>query len=536
MKFGPVPLEDAEGALLAHSLRLGRTVFRKGRMLSAADLAMLAEAGVEAVAAARFEPGDMDEDSAAAAVAAAVAGEGLEAAAPFTGRVNLFASERGVLTVEAARVDRLNLLDESITLATLPPFSLVQRRQMVATVKIIPFAAPAGAVRRVEGPLLALHPLRPKRAALIQTGLPGVKPGVLDKTVGITRRRIEALDGVLVGERRVAHEEAALAQAIAESLEAGPDILLIAGASAIVDRRDVLPAAIEAAGGEVEHFGMPVDPGNLLLVGRVGAAPVIGLPGCARSPKANGFDWVLQRLAAGLEVGRREIMSMGVGGLLIDIPDRPQPRQRRRAAAAPARLPRIAALVLAAGQSRRMGPENKLLAEMDGAAMLQRALEAARASQAAALLVVTGHERERIEAAVAAPTVHNPDYAEGLSTSLRAGIAALPEDIDGAVVLLGDMPFVSAAHIDRLIAAFNPLEGRSICVPTFNGKRGNPVLWGRELFAQMGGVSGDVGAKHLIGANGGLLVEVPMPDAGVLRDIDTPASLAEARSGRVVSP
>ena len=531
MKFGAMPLGDAEGALLAHSIRVERAVFRKGRLLSAADLAVLAQAGVEEVTAARFEPGDMDEDSAAAAIAAAVAGEGLEVAAPFTGRVNFFAAARGVLTVEAVQVDRLNLLDESITLATLPPFSPVERRQMVATVKIIPFAAPEEAVRRIEGPLLALHPLKARRVALIQTELPSVKPSVLDKTVEITSRRIEALEGELFEERRAAHEETALAQAIGESLKQGPDILLIAGASAIVDRRDVLPAAIEAAGGAVEHFGMPVDPGNLLLVGRVGAVPVIGLPGCARSPKANGFDWVLQRLAAGLEVGRREVMSMGVGGLLVDIPSRPQPRVRERAVAEPARLPRIAAVVLAAGQSRRMGPANKLLAEVDGAAMLERALEAARASQAASLLVVTGHERARIEAAVEAPTVYNPDYAEGLSTSLRAGIAALPEDIDGAVVLLGDMPFVSAAHIDRLIAAFNPLEGRSICVPTFNGKRGNPVLWGRELFADMRGISGDVGAKHLIGANGDLLVEVPMPDEGVLHDIDTPASLAKARSG-----
>ena len=530
MKFGPLALKDAEGVLLAHSIRVERAVFRKGRLLSTADLEVLAQAGVETVTAARFEPGDMDEDSAAAAIAAAVAGSGLEVAAPFTGRVNLFAGERGVLTVEAERVDRLNLLDESITLATLPPCSLVERRQMVATVKIIPFAAPEEAVRRIEGPLLALHPLKTNRVALIQTELPSVKPSVLDKTDEITRRRVEALEGELIDERRAAHDEAALAQAIGKSLDQGPDILLIAGASAIVDRRDVLPTAIEAAGGTVEHFGMPVDPGNLILLGRIGTVPVIGLPGCARSPKPNGFDWVLQRLAAGLEVGRREIMSMGVGGLLIDIPSRPQPRVRDRAAAEPARLPRIAAVVLAAGQSRRMGPANKLLAELGGEAMLRRALEAARASQAASLLVVTGHERERIEAAVNAPTIHNPDYADGLSTSLAAGIAALPEDIDGAVVLLGDMPFVSAAHIDRLIAAFNPVEGRSICVPTFNGKRGNPVLWGRELFAEMRSVSGDVGAKHLIGANGDLLVEVPMPDAGVLRDVDTPDSLAAARS------
>ena len=437
-----------------------------------------------------------------------------------------------MLTVDAERVDRLNLLDESITLATLPPYSLVERRQMVATVKIIPFAAPEEAVRRIEGPLLALHPLRPRRVALIQTELPSVKASVLDKTVEITRRRVEALEGELVGERRAAHEEAALAQAIGKSLGGRPDILLIAGASAIVDRRDVLPAAIEAAGGAVEHFGMPVDPGNLILLGRVGPVPVIGLPGCARSPKSNGFDWVLQRLAAGLEVGRREIMSMGVGGLLVDIPSRPQPRVRERATAEPARLPRIAAVVLAAGQSRRMGSANKLLAEVDGAAMLQRALEAARASQAASVLVVTGHERERHRGGGSMRRRSTiPTLRTGFRPRLPQALRRCPRMLTALWFLLGDMPFVSAAHIDRLIAAFNPLEGRSICVPTFNGKRGNPVLWGRELFAEIGGVSGDVGAKHLIGANGDLLVEVPMPDAGVLRDVDTPDSLAEARSG-----
>ena len=170
MKFGPVPLKDAEGALLAHSIRVEGAVFRKGRLLSAADLAALAQAGVEEVTAARFEPGDMDEDSAAAAIAAAVAGEGLEVAAPFTGRVNLFAPERGVLTVEAGQVDRLNLLDESITLATLPPWSLVERRQMVATVKGHPVRragrrgpadrGPAAGAAPAQAPAGGAHPDR----------------------------------------------------------------------------------------------------------------------------------------------------------------------------------------------------------------------------------------------------------------------------------------------------------------------------------------------------------------------------------------
>ena len=135
--------------------------------------------------------------------------------------------------------------------------------------------------------------------------------------------------------------------------------MLVAGASAIVDRRDVIPAAIERRGGTIEHFGMPVDPGNLLLLGRLGEVPVLGLPGCARSPKVNGFDWVLQRLLAGLPVGAEDIMRMGAGGLLAEIPRGPYrvpaPAARRKPVAQPPQRPAIAALILAAGQSRRMG-------------------------------------------------------------------------------------------------------------------------------------------------------------------------------------
>ncbi|MEQ8952434.1 nucleotidyltransferase family protein, partial [Parvibaculum sp.] len=124
--------------------------------------------------------------------------------------------------------------------------------------------------------------------------------------------------------------------------------------------------------------------------------------------------------------------------------------------------------------------------------------------------------------------VHNPDYADGLSTSLRTGLAALPEDTDGALVCLGDMPDIRGAHLEKLISAFDPEEGRTICVPTVSGKRGNPVLWGREWFDAMSDVKGDTGAKHLIGENEDAVCEVPMPDDAALTDIDTQAEF-EAR-------
>jgi molybdenum cofactor cytidylyltransferase len=291
----------------------------------------------------------------------------------------------------------------------------------------------------------------------------------------------------------------------------------------------VLPAGIGRAGGNVEHFGMPVDPGNLLLLAHLGDMPVLGLPGCARSPKLNGFDWVLQRIAAGVPVTRRDIMMMGAGGLLTEIPTRPLPRaSATETEPVMPRAPRIAALILAAGQSRRMGALNKMIAEVDGKPMVAHALAAVTASQAGPVVVVTGHDPDAVRAALAGHEirfVHNPHYAEGLSTSLRAGLAALPPDIDGVLVCLGDMPRVTHETLNRLIAAYNPVEGRAICVPTVEGKRGNPVLWDRRFFAEMQDLAGDVGARHLIGAHADQVCEVPMEGNGALLDIDTPEAL-----------
>ena len=536
MKFGEISLADAEGAILVHALAGPGYAFRKGRVLARADLDRLAAAGVAQVTAVRLEADDVPEDQAAAALAGALAGEGLVAAAPFTGRANLLAAGRGLARVDAARIDAINAIDEAITVATLPRFAPVEPRQMVATIKIIPFAAPraaldqALAIARDGGPALALAAFRPLRAALIQTRLPGTKPSVLAKTVEATRARVVAAGGALERDAIVEHDVAKLTDALREALAAGCSPVMVLGASAVTDRRDVIPAAIEAAGGKVEHFGMPVDPGNLLVLAHVGAAPVIGLPGCARSPKLNGFDWVLQRLAAGIDVTRADIVAMGVGGLLAEIPSRPQPRASD--AAAMPRAPRIAAVVLAAGRSSRMAPANKLLTEVDGVPMVVRAVEAALASQAAPVIVVVGNDAARVRRALAGrdvTIVENPAYAEGLSTSLRAGIAALPAGIDGAVVLLGDMPRVAATHLDRLIAAFSPVEGRAICVPTFRAKRGNPVLWASSFFPEFAALAGDSGARALLGRHAEQIVEVEMPDDGILIDVDTPAALAELR-------
>ena len=541
MQFGPTPIAEAEGGILAHAVRAGSRLFKKGRMLSAADVATLCAAGRHSVVIARLESGDVPEDEAAARLAARCGGDHVHARAPFTGRANLYADTHGLAVLDTARVAALNAIDEAITLATLAPFARVTPRQMLATVKIIPFAAPRSAIERAEqiladGPILSVAPFQPKQAGLISTALPSTNPVMLDRNRTAVDARLAAFGSAVSFERRVDHDPAALAPAIAEARDAGADPILVFGASAITDRRDVIPAAIEMAGGRVRHFGMPVDPGNLLLLGEIGSTTVIGLPGCARAPKLNGFDFVLWRVLAGLPTGRAEIAAMGVGGLLAEIPTRPQPRDEP--AAEPPRARRIGAIILAAGLSSRMGT-NKLLIAVKGKPMLRHVAEAALASHADQVVVVTGNAGSEVRAALAGLQLqfaHNPDFSKGLSASLKTGINALPEDCDGALVLLGDMPGVDTVLIDRLIAAFDPGEDRAICLPTRDGKRGNPVLWARRFFPEILAIEGDVGARNLIGAYAELVCEIEAANDAPLIDLDTPEALAAFRNANPEKP
>ena len=345
MKFGPVAPQEAIGATAVHTIRQGTLVLKKGTLIGPVEAAALDAGGIKDIVVARLEPDDVSEDVAAAEIAAAITGEGVHVDRAFTGRANLFAETAGVLVVDKDAVDRLNRVDEAITVATLPAYKPVVPGEMIATVKIIPFAVAKAArdlaLAAAPQPLVRVAPYRIRKVGVVSTVLPGLSSKVIEKTLKITNERLAPAGAAIVAERRVPHERAPLARALKEVLASGAELAIIFGASAIADRRDVIPAALEAVGGRIEHFGMPVDPGNLLLIGTAGEHPVLGAPGCARSPKENGFDWVLMRLLAGLSVPREDITGMGVGGLLMEIVTRPQPRdeplqpgaQRRRAGA-----------------------------------------------------------------------------------------------------------------------------------------------------------------------------------------------------------
>ncbi len=318
---------------MAHALKVQDFSLKKGDVIRAADVTALKAADIHMIIAARLEAGDVVENVAASRLAQRVAGVNVRCEPPFTGRCNLLATAAGLVRVDGLVVDEINGQDEAITVATLHSMQPVVAGEMIATVKIIPFAVPGDSLDRAlnaaHAPSVSVAPFLPLRVAVLSTRLPALKASTIDKTLRVLETRLALAGASIVADVRMAHDAASLAAALRALVDV--DIVIVFGASAITDRRDVVPAGLESAGGLVEHLGMPVDPGNLLLLGALTidgrTRPVVGAPGCARSAKENGFDFVLWRLLAGQTVTGRDLRRMGVGGLLSEIVSRPQRRQ-----------------------------------------------------------------------------------------------------------------------------------------------------------------------------------------------------------------
>lgn len=521
MKFGPVPTAHAIGHTLAHSLSQDGFRLPKGHKLTSADAFKLTTLGITSVTVAQLDSHDIDENTAAAQLTASVTDENIRITDPFSGRVNLIAKVGGILRVSSAQIAAFNEIDEAITIATLPDYARVHDGTLLATIKIIPYAAAQNsvmqAVETLQTGTFTLHPLRLKTARLILTETPNFKPSLLAKGEASVRARTTALGLDLQSVETVAHTQTAVANALQN---ASADITLILGASATSDRQDVAPAALVSAGGTLTRFGMPVDPGNLLFFGDLNGNPVVGLPGCARAPALNGTDWVLERLCAKLSVTSQDIAAMGVGGLLKEVPARPQPRRSQ-----PIQTGKPHILLLAAGKSSRMRGENKLLRQIDGTPLVVRTAKRLAQSNAGGMTIVINPETVGLAEAVQGQgdqIITANDADTGLAASLRAGINALPKTATAVIIALADMPDVTPQDIDALMSAYDPTNGALIVAPTApNGKRGNPVLFDRRYFEPLASLSGDTGAKALIEAEVSALRLVPR-GAGVLVDLDTP--------------
>ncbi|MEK1874656.1 MAG: molybdopterin-binding/glycosyltransferase family 2 protein [Rhizobium altiplani] len=538
MKFGSFSIEAAEGVVLAHAVKLAGGSLSKGHRIGAGDIERLRGEAIGQVIAALMEEGDVGEDEAARRLAQAIAPDHLRLSEASTGRVNVYSTVDGLFVASRSAVDRLNSIDPAITLACLNDHVPVRNGDMVATFKIIPLAV-SGAKLDLACEVLRstsafeVKPFAGRSVSLIATELPSLKPSVMDKTARVLSRRLVASGSHLVRETRVAHHVEPVAQALLDALrlpDSAPKLVILFGASAVIDAEDVIPEAIRRAGGEVVQVGMPVDPGNLLVLGRIGDIPVIGAPGCARSPKENGFDWVLDRILAGEQPSAVDISGMGVGGLLMEIQARPSLREAE-ARTSPAG--KLVTVILAAGQARRMGEggPHKLLAEFGGVPLIRRSVMTAIDSRSASVIVVTGHRKSEIESALSGLDVtiaHNPDYASGMASSLATGFSVEhARDADGILVMLADMPGVSSDDLDKLMAAFRHSGGQSITRAVSRGKRGNPVILPKSLFDAVLRLEGDVGARHIIETSGVPVVDIDIGDAAHL-DVDTPEAVIGA--------
>ena len=527
MKFERVRVAEAVGAILAHSARLADGVIHKGSVLTDDDADALADAGLADVYVARLDDGDVTEGRAAARIAARLAGDNVTIGQPTNGRVDLFAAVGGAVIVDRDLIDRVNLAQSSIQVSTLPEFAAAEGGRIIATVKVIPFAVEAGVIELAEAamarPALSVSAFQPLKVGVVATETPFLKPSVHDKTRRVLDERLQPAGASVTAEMRTPHFPEEIGAALTELRRSGNELLIVFGASATSDAADVVPLGIASAGGKVTRIGMPVDPGNLLVLGELDGVPVIGAPGCARSPAPSGFDWVLQRTLAGVPVTADEVARMGVGGVLAE------KRSQRAFAGEPVSARRqVDAIILAAGSSSRMNGQQKLLAEINGTPLVRIVTEAALASAASSVTVVVGHRGDEVANAVAdlgATIVDNPDHAGGLSTSLRAGIAALGAESDAAVILLGDMPDVGADTIDAVIDAFEPDLGRHVVVPTYEGKAGNPVLWSRRFYPELSSLEGDKGAREMIRTHADAVAWVKAGPS-VTHDVDTPEAMA----------
>ncbi len=529
MWFGLVDPQHAAGCILAHSIQLDKRRVKKGSRLDKSLIAEFVESGVTQITVARLDDTDLHENDAALQIAVSLSGEGIRLDKASTGRVNLFARHDGLLCFDRQAIIAINSIDESITVATLPENTWVLSGKMVATCKIITYGVERATVDHVVkevGNGVVVKPVVNHKAVLLQTCLPTVKESVLDKTGTVISQRLNSRHATLIAEQRCDHTVESLAAVLAETHSQVCDWILIAGASAISDRADVIPAALEAAGGKVIRYGLPVDPGNLLLLGELHGRVVLGLPGCARSPKLNGLDLLLDRLACGVDISQAWLNSLAVGGLLTEALDRPQPRVR----AVEKTSLNIAGLVLAAGASRRAGMINKLMVNVGDVPMVRHVVNSVCNSNVGEVVVVTGHQHEKISDALkhtAANVVFCATHDQGMAHSLSYGISRLQE-VDAVLVCLADMPDITVELINTIIG-WKDAETlfERILVPTFNGKRGNPVLVGRAFFDTLLQHIGDTGARFLMKQYPERVIEVPVEEESILLDYDTPQALAE---------
>ncbi len=323
MIFSQLDIENSKGAVLGYAIVYSNGVAKKGQIIDTGLINNLQNDGIRTVYAGRIGETDITENSAADQLSEIIAGHGTLFSSANTGRANIFSDKNGIALLSETGLIKFNHLDETLTIATCNPFKKVVVGERLATLKVIPFAVDqkifeeAKSICEQKTPLIKFAPFQEKYLGLILTKNPWTKKSLIQKGEEIIENKLRELGSHLARTIVCSHDEKSIAKAISALHQNKLSPILILGSSAIADRSDAIPNGVRLAGGEVRHLGMPVEPGNLLMLAAHNKTPLIGIPTCARSPKLNGFDWVLERLLAGIDVTPLDIMNMGIGGLLL---------------------------------------------------------------------------------------------------------------------------------------------------------------------------------------------------------------------------
>ena len=467
MKILGLDPQESLGSVIAQTYNLPGKTISKGTFVTSEIVDYFKEGDVQNILCAVPDNGDIHEDEAANIISNAIDRSHIYIESASTGRVNFKSRSLCLVRYKRDLIKEVNLVDESIAFSIVEHNQLLAKNDLIATLKIIPFFTQKKYVDQVisilaKNELFKTHSLNKKEVSLIQTSFEWQKKSMFKATSNVTRNRLEALDCSLNEEKLIRHDYKVLRSEIRSSIESGIDILLISGASAITDRSDYIPKAILSEGGEIIQYGLAVDPGNLLLVGKIGKTTIIGMPGCARSPKLNGFDWVLQLLMADIPVVKEELAEMGAGGLLMEIASRPLPRALAKSVNK--REKKIMGVILAAGNSTRMGKDNKLLKNIDGAPLIRNiALEITK-SDLDSCSIVLGYQSDKVADVIKDLNINlilNPLWKEGQASSLKAALNSLTSSYSDLLIMLGDLPGIKSGHINRIIEEHLSSENRS---------------------------------------------------------------------------
>tara|TARA_A100001011_G_scaffold308294_1_gene323883 strand:+ start:21 stop:1673 length:1653 start_codon:yes stop_codon:yes gene_type:complete len=530
MKIELLDPNKSGGSILAQTYNLSVKTLSKGTHVSEDVVALLNKENVKSILCAVPHKDDIHEDSAAETISKAIDESQLYAEEASTGRVNFRTPALSIVRYNRELIKKINLIDESIAFSIVEHNQLLAKNDLIATLKIIPFFISKIYVERVVSliskyEIFKIYRLGEKKVELIQTYYDWQKKSIFKATSNVTGSRLNALGCSLQKETLIPHDHKSLCSEIKSSIDSGAQVLLISGASAITDRSDHIPKAILSVGGEIIQYGLAVDPGNLLLIGKIGSTTIIGMPGCARSPKLNGFDWVLQLLMANIPISKEELADMGAGGLLMEIASRPLPRALAKSAKK--REKKIMGIILAAGNSTRMGKDNKLLRNVGGASLVRNTAIEMLSSDLDCCSIVLGYQSDKVAAVIKDLSINlilNPLWEEGQASSLKAALNSLDTSYSDLLVMLGDLPGVTSKHINKIIEEHLLTNNRKskITIPSFNGRKGNPVIWGRSFFPDLSNLQGDVGGRALFSQHPAAINLLDMEDPAVVTDTDTP--------------